>query len=533
MTALRRKSTRRGLALAACALMLAERPRPLLAQSTAQPILLRGGLVVDGTGAPARRADVLLQGDRIVQVSARVVAPTARVVNVTGLVIAPGFIDPHAHISAIAQSPDAENFLRQGITTIFNSLHSLDQPYPLGAFLDTLRVAPNTMWTAGHTWARKRVMGTANRAPTSAELDSMAALVTRAMDDGAFGLGTGLEYIPAVYAERSELIALARASRRPGSLYVTHLRDEGVALEVALAEAVDVGRNSSQPVHVSHLKSTGRANWGKSTAVLRGFDSLAARGIHVSFDVYPYPAYSTYSDVLFPGWVLADGPDSVSARLGRTETVDRLHREMPSIFVAQTAGTAASIRFRTVAGAPQWAGRTLAEYLRERGLDDTPRNVTSALIDLQRTGGFTATVEAMSERDIEAFLRHPSAMVSTDGDLVRPGQGFPHPRSYGAFPRVIARYVGERRVLPFERAIAKMTSVPARTLGLTDRGVLRAGATADVVVFDRARFVDRSTFTDPHHYAEGVMHLFVNGTPVISNGAMTGARPGRALRRPR
>lgn len=504
-----------------------------LAQSPVQPILLRGGLVVDGTGAPARRADVLLQGDRIVQVAARVVAPAARVVNVRGLVVAPGFIDPHAHISAIAQSPDAENFLRQGITTIFNSLHSLDQPHPLGTFLDTLRVAPNTLWTAGHTWARKRVMGTANRAPTTAELDSMSALVTRAMDDGAFGFGTGLEYIPAVYAERNELVTLARASRRPGSLYVTHLRDEGVALEMALAEAVDVGRNSSQPVHVSHLKSTGRANWGKSTAVLRGFDSLSTRGIRVSFDVYPYPAYSTYSDVLFPGWVLADGQDSVSARLARPETVERLHREMPSIFLAQTAGTAASIRFRTLPAAPQWAGRTLAEYLRNRGLEDAPRTITSALIDLQRAGGFTATVEAMSERDIEAFLRHPSAMVSTDGDLVRPGQGFPHPRSYGAFPRVIARYVGERRVLRFEQAIAKMTSVPARTLGLTDRGVLRAGATADVVVFDRARFVDRASFTDPHHYADGVVHLYVNGTPVISNSTMTGARPGRALRRPR
>lgn len=504
---------------------------PALAQSPAQPILLRGGLVVDGTGAPARRADVLLQGDRIVQVAERVVAPAARVLNVSGLVVAPGFIDPHAHISAIAQSPDAENFLRQGITTIFNSLHSLDQPYPLGAFLDTLRVAPNTMWTAGHTWARKRVMGTANRAPTAAELDSMAALVARAMDEGAFGLGTGLEYIPAVYAERAELIALARASRRPGSLYVTHLRDEGAALEMALAEAVDVAREASQPVHVSHLKSTGRANWGKSAAVLRGFDSLAVHGLRVSFDVYPYPAYSTYSDVLFPGWVLADGQDSVSARLARPETIDRLHREMPSIFVAQTAGTAESIRFRTVASAPQWAGRTLAEYLHDRGVDVTPRNVTTALIDLQRAGGFTATVEAMSELDIEAFLRHPSAMVSTDGDLVRPGQGFPHPRSYGAFPRVLARYVRERRVLTFEQAIAKMTSVPARTLGLSDRGVLRAGATADVVVFDRARFVDRATFTDPHHYAEGVMHLFVNGTAVIDNGIMTGARAGQALRR--
>ena len=505
------------------------------ARGTAQAapdLILRGGTVVDGTGAPGRRADVAIRDGVIVGVG-RNLRPgaAARVIDVTGLIVAPGFIDPHAHISGIAQQPDAENFLRQGITTIFNSLHSLDQPYPLGAFLDTLRVAPNTLWTAGHTWMRNRVMGHDNRAPTAVELDSMSALVSRAMDDGAFGLGTGLEYIPALYAQRAELVALARAAKRPGSLYVTHLRDEGATLELAVAEALDIGRATAQPVHISHLKSTGAGNWGKSTAILHTIDSANARGQRVSFDVYPYAAYSTYSDVLFPGWVLADGQDSVRARLTAPETLRRVRAEMRPIFTAQTSGTATGILFRTIPSAPEFTGRTLADLLASRGAAESLDAIIDVLIALQRDGGFTAMFEAMSERDIEAFLRHPASMVSSDGDLVTPGRGFPHPRSYGAFPRVLAQYAGARGVLSFEGAIAKMTGVPARALGLRERGLLRTGMAADIVVFDRSRFRDNATFTDPHHYAEGVVDLFVNGQAVILDGAMTGARPGRALRR--
>lgn len=502
------------------------------AAQSAPDIIIRGGIVVDGTGTRARRAEIAIRDGVITAVAPRVAAGArTRVVNATGLVVAPGFIDPHAHISTIAQQPDAENFLRQGITTIFNSLHSLDQPYPLGAFLDTLHVAPNTLWTAGHTWARSRVMGRENRAPTPTELDSMSALVSRAVDDGAFGLGTGLEYIPARYAETAELVALARAAKRPGSRYVTHLRDEGATLEAAVAEAIDVGRLSGQPVHISHIKSTGAGNWGKSAPVLRMIDAANAAGGRVSVDVYPYLAYSTYSDVLFPGWVLADGPDSIRARLSDAVQVQRARAEMRPIFVAQTGGTAASVRFRTIPAAPDFTGRSLADYLAAQHTAESLDAIVDALITLQRDGGFTATVEAMSGRDVDAFLRHPASMVSSDGDLVTPGVGFPHPRSYGAFPRVIAHYVGDRHVLSFESAIAKMTGVPARMLGLRDRGVLRVGNAADIVVFDRARFADKATFTDPHHYAEGVVHLYVNGVAVIRDGALTGTRPGLTIRR--
>jgi len=531
MVSTRNPMRRSHRALVVTTLAVALLPRAAAAQSPTTT-LLRGGTVVDGTGAPARVADILIRDAHIERIAPTINAPAGtRIVNAKGLIVAPGFIDPHAHISGIAQSPMAENFLRQGVTTIVNSLHSLDQPYPLGAFLDTLRVSPNTLWTAGHTWLRKRVMGTENRAPSAAELDTMRAYVSRAMDDGAYGLGTGLEYIPAAYAELPELIALATAARRANSVYVTHLRDEGAALELALAEAVEVGRRSGQPVHISHLKSTGTANWGKSTAVLRGFDDLAARGQRITFDVYPYPAYSTYSDVLFPGWALSDGADAVKQRLSDSTVIARLKREMPAVWAAQTGGTAASILFRTVPSTPQLVGKTLADYLATQGQGQSIQDIVAALIDLQRQGGFTATVQAMSERDIEAFMKHRAAMISTDGDLVTPGQGFPHPRSYGAFPRVIAEYVGRRKVFSLEAAIERMTSRAARAFSLRDRGVLRAGMRADIVVFDRTRMRDVATFTDPHHYATGVVHLLVNGMAVIRDGEVTGARPGMAIRR--
>jgi N-acyl-D-aspartate/D-glutamate deacylase len=265
--------------------------------------------------------------------------------------------------------------------------------------------------------------------------------------------------------------------------------------------------------------------------VLALIDRENARGTKVSFDVYPYLAYSTYSDVLFPSWVLANGQDSVVARMTNPAQRARLHQEMKAIYLAQTGGTAASVQFREMKSAPEYAGKTLADVMRSSGAPETLDNIVDALIDMQAAGGFTAIVQAMSDRDVDAFLLHRNGSVSTDGDLVTLGVGFPHPRSYGAFPRVLARYVRERHLLSLEAAIAKMTLAPARMLGLTDRGQLRVGAIADIVVFDRERIVDKATFTDPHHYAEGVVHLMIGGVPVLDSMRLTGQRPGVALRR--
>jgi N-acyl-D-amino-acid deacylase len=496
-------------------------------------IVVRNGTVIDGTGAPGRRDDVAIRDDRIVLVAPRIAATAARtVIDATGLIVAPGFIEPHAHISDIAAHPDAENFLYQGVTTIVASLHSMDQPYPLAAFLDSLRVAPNTAWTAGHTWMRKRVMRLDNRAPSDSELATMSLLVREAVRDGAFGLGTGLEYTPANFSKTDEVIALARAAIAPNAIYVTHLRDEGAALRPAIEEALTIGRSAGVPVHISHLKITGAANWGGSRAVLQRLDSATAAGTRTSFDVYPYLAYSTYSDLMFPTWALAGGTPAFAARVADPAVRARVISDMRTLFRSQTGNTLESVQFREHPTDASLNGRTLADHLRSLGQPLTLEAGFEALITLQAAGGFVGVFYGMADQDLDVFLQHPMASVSSDGDLVTPGVGFPHPRSYGAFPRVLARYVRERSVLTLESAIHKMTGVPARSIGVPDRGQLRAGAFADLVVFDATTIADVATYADPHHYATGVRHLLINGTPVIANGALTRQRPGRAIRRP-
>jgi N-acyl-D-amino-acid deacylase len=496
-------------------------------------LVIQHGTLVDGSGAARQMRDVAVRGDRIVRIATHIPSDGARaVLDATGLIVSPGFIEPHAHISDIAAHPDAENFLHQGISTIVASLHSMDQPYPLGAFLDTLRVAPNTAWTAGHTWMRKRVMGLDNRAPSAAEQAAMQTLVAEAMRDGAFGLGTGLEYTPASFSKTDEVAALARASARPHAIYVTHLRDEGEALLPAVDEALAIGHAAGEPVHISHLKITGAANWGGSATVLAKLDSATRAGTRTSFDVYPYLAYSTYSDLIFPPWALAGGTAAFAQRAADPTTRARLLTEMRAIFRSQTGNTLESVQFREHPTNRQLTGKTLADHLRAAGQPLTLDAGFEALIALQSAGGFVGVFYGMSDRDLDAFLLHPSASISSDGDLVTPGIGFPHPRSYGAFPRVLAHYVRERHVLTLEAAIHKMTGVPAATFGLPARGLLREGYAADIAIFDAERISDRATYSDPHHYAEGVVHLFVNGSAVLSNGVATHARPGTPIRRP-
>ena len=520
----------RRTALAGMAAGLGSLAAPRMTATPLRDTLLRGGTIVDGSGAPRYRGDVLIRGERIVASGPQAAseARDAVVHDVGGLVVAPGFIEPHAHISTIDQLPDATNYLRQGVTTLVASLHSIDQPYPLGPFLDSLRAAPNTAWTAGHTWTRRRVMGLANRAPSSAEMGAMEALVREAMSDGAIGFGTGLEYVPAAFATLDEVVSLGRAVARPGAMYVTHLRDEGARLMPALEEALEVGRRTDLRVHVSHVKSTGRANHGRSAQFLARLDAANADGLRTTFDVYAYTAYSTYSDVVFPAWALEGGTAAFRERADDPSIRGRLKAQMLRIYADQTGGELSSIQFRD--GPAGFAGRTLADYVASLGRPLDLNAGLETLIDLQAAGGFTAVFHAMDEADVETFLRHPLACVSADGDLVEFGRGVPHPRSYGGFPRVLARYVRERAVLSLEDAVRKMTHGPAAAHGLALRGLLRPGHYADVTVFAPQEIADTATFTAPHQYPVGIAHVLVNGEFVIADGVATGHRPGRPLR---
>ncbi|MBX7187096.1 MAG: D-aminoacylase [Vicinamibacteria bacterium] len=509
-------------------------PSRVHAQTERYDWLIRNGTVIDGTGAPRRRADVAIRGDRIVAVAPGLDSSRAeRVLDATGHIVAPGFIDNHAHLVTLEKYPHAENFLRQGITTIMASLHSQDQPWPMEDYRARVRMAPNVGLFAGHTWTRKRVMELANRAATSEELAGMKAMVEATMKrGGALGLATGLEYVPASFAPIEEVIALTKVTAPYGGFYVTHMKDEGPGLLDSVRDAIRVGREAGVPVLINHHKATGAAQFGWTAKSIALIEAANAEGLRVAHDLYPYTAFSTYSDLMFPAWALADGKEAFARRVADASTRARLVTEMLRIFPQQAGATPASIQFRDVDFDPALSGKTLEDYLRSKGRATTIPEAVEALIELQLRGGFIGIFHAMDEADVEGVMRHPLSMFETDGDLVELGTGFPHPRSLGSFPRVLGRYVRERRVLTLEQAVRKMTGQTADWWGQRERGRLAPGAFADVVVFDADRVADRATYGDPHHFPEGIRDVIVNGTPVIRNGALTEALPGRFLDRP-
>lgn len=498
-------------------------------------LLIRGGTVVDGTGAPRFRADVAITGDRIAQVAPTIEAASARqVFDATGLIVAPGFIDHHAHIqTTIHQHPLAENFTRQGITTILASLHSGDQPWPLDKYMSELNVAPNIGFFAGHSWARTKVIGLENRAPTAGELEQMKALVEESMKAGALGLSTGLIYVPANYAKTEEVIELAKVAARHGGIYVSHMRDEAAGLLDSVAEVIRIAREARIPGQVQHHKAVGKPQWGWSVKSLAMIDAARKEGLDVTLDMYPYTASSTGSSVLFPQWSLAGGREAFARRAKDPATRAKLEADMKRIFTVERGGAdLANIQFRTLPSDRRYDGRTLADLAKDRGLPDTIETGIQLAIELQLKGGFSAIYHSMDEQDVVRIMRHPLTMFDTDGDPVGYGIGHPHPRSYGTFPRVLGRYVREQKVLTLEEAIKRMTSMSADQIGQRERGRIAKGMYADLTVFDEGTIADRATYTDPHQYSVGIHHVIVNGVSIIRDGVLTGATPGRALKGP-
>ncbi|MBW3534308.1 MAG: D-aminoacylase [Gemmatimonadetes bacterium] len=528
---------RRCLASLATALVLGV-PSPTGAQ-TPPPydLLVTGGTVVDGTGAPRYRADVALRGDRIVRIArgATIAADSAaRVLDAEGLVVAPGFIDNHAHIqTSIDDRPLLENFIRQGITTLMASEHSQDQPYPLAAYMDSIRMAPNVGFFAGHSWIRRRVLGLDDRAPTPAELEAMKALVAEAMRDGALGLSTGLQYVPAYYADTEEIVELAKVAAAHGGIYTSHMRNEATGLLDSVRELVRIADEARIPAQIQHHKAFGPGQWGWSERSLALVDSARAAGLDVKHDQYPYTAASTGWSVLFPEWALAGGQDSLEARLADPTLRARMRREMREEWrMVWTGDDLSRIQFRTVPSLPAYDGERLSDLAEDRGMANDVESGITLVMELATRGGFSAIYHAMDDADVRRIMRHPWGMFETDGDPLGYGQGFPHPRSYGAFPRILGHYVREEGVLSLEEAVRKMTSLPADHIGQHERGRVAEGAYADLTVFDPARVRDRATFTDPHQYPVGIIHVVVNGVPVIRDASLTGEKPGRVIRGP-
>jgi dihydroorotase/N-acyl-D-amino-acid deacylase len=506
--------------------------------SPAYDLVISGGTVVDGTGAPGYAADVAVQGDRIVRVS-RTPLPSGsarRVIDAGGRVVAPGFIDLHAHLDPLLSLPGAESAVRQGVTTALGGPDG-SAPWPIGRYLDsaaTLGVGLNVAFLVGHNTVRRAVLGMADRAPAPAELARMRQMVARAMGEGAWGLSTGLLYLPGAYAKTDEVVALAQTAADSGGIYTSHLRAEGLRLLEGVAEALEIGRRARIPVVLTHHKVIGKAMWGASARTLAMVDSARAAGTDVMLDQYPYTATYTGIGVLVPAWAMAGGDTAFARRLGAPGGALRDSIARGIVFNINNdrgGGDLRRVQLARVAWDTTLEGHTLADWAQRRGLEPTPEVGAELVLEALRRGGASAIYHVLDDGDVERIMRHPQTMIASDGRLARLREGHPHPRWYGTFPRVLGVYVRERKVLPLEQAIRKMTGMPAARLGLRDRGRVAEGAYADLVVLDPATVRDRATFEAPHQYPDGIEYVLVNGTLAVDAGRFTNARAGRVLRR--
>ncbi len=514
-------------------------PRRFL-QGSRDDLLIRGGTVFDGTGAPGRIADVAVRGGRIVAVAPGLRRASADQLDAKGLAVAPGFIDIHSHADGnLLVDPRCESVIRQGVTTIVigqdgssrvpnrtggTSIAELYQQF------ETLPSSVNVASMVGLGSVRRLVVGEADRPATAEEQARMTSLVETALQTGACGASTGLEYSPGAFASREELIALCRplASRRLP--YATHMRNEDDRLLEAVDEAIAIARGAGCPLHISHLKTGGERNWPKIDAVFERIAKERQAGMDLTFDRYPYVAWATGLTNLFPIWALDGGSEAFLRRLNDSTVAPRIRAESLAKVALVGGWDKVQISDVDIEADQAAVGQRLDAWAASQGLD--PYEAAVGL--LRRNGGDVGNVVfAMSEANLERFLAHPQAMVCSDGGsfaLDGPARtGHPHPRGLGTFPRVLGRYVRERKVLTLEDAVHKMTGAPAARLRLRDRGRIASGMAADLVVFDPATIADRATFEDPFQYPVGIPHVVVNGVIALRAGERAGRGTGKGL----
>jgi N-acyl-D-amino-acid deacylase len=501
-------------------------------------VLIRNGRVMDGAGNPWIRVDIGIRGDRIAAVGRLTDAAAPRIIDAGGMLVTPGFIDVHSHAAEGLSRPElrqARPILAQGVTTVVVNPDG-GGPVDLGqqrAELEKGGVGPNVALLIGHGSVRRAIIGGANRAPTAEELAKMTALVRRGMEQGAFGLSSGLFYTPGSFAATEEVIELAKAAGESGGLYTSHVRDEGdygIGVVASVQEVIRIAEEAGIVGVVSHMKALGPDNWGLSMASTMRIEQARVRGVQVFADQYPYEASSTsLRAALLPGGIELPPADRIKVARDAMTPEERKQRDELEAKVRENIrrrGGSASLQIASYGADRSLEGKNVGEIAAARGV--APE---IAAIELMAAGNASIVSFNMSEADIRHIMTRPYTMASSDGGLVAMGAGQPHPRNYGAFARRLAVYVRERGVTSLEEAIRSMTSLPASVFGMKDRGVIREGAVADLAVFDPARVRDRATYTEPHQLAEGMSWVLVNGVPVVENGTFNTALPGKVLRK--
>lgn len=501
----------------------------------AYDLLILNGTIVDGSGAPAFEGDIAISGNEIAKIGDLDEARAVRVIDATGSVVSPGFVDLHNHADRnIRDNHGVENYLYQGVTTILtgncgNSPVHLDEYFQS---IDETGVALNLGILIGHNAVRAEVMGNDDRAPTVAEQAQMEALVKAAMDAGAFGMSTGLIYLPGTYSETDEVISLARVAAADGGIYASHIRNEFDLIVDAIEEAITIGREAGLPVQISHFKVADNTMWGDSTITLGLVESARAEGLDVMIDQYPYTAGSTGLVNVLPAWARAGSKEDFQARLDDPETRARIKADtIDKLNGARAAGDLSRITVASFPNHPEYAGKTMAEVTVMNGREPTIENGAEVAMEILYDGGGSAIYHMMIEEDVRRIMQAPFTNIASDGSAVPYEKDVPHLRNYGTFPRVLARYVRDEGVLSLEEAIHKMSGMPASRISLSTRGVLAEGMIADINIFDPDTVADNDDWANPHQYATGFSYVIVGGVPVIAEGARTSEFPGQVLKR--
>jgi len=457
-----------------------------------------------------------------------------KLIDATGLVAAPGFIDVHTHIEGDeVKNPEATNFIYDGVTTVITGNCGLSDAN-IGRYLykiDSLHTSVNVAALIGHNDVRKAVMGRASRNPTEAEMQAMENIVDQAMRDGAVGMSTGLIYIPGTYSTTEEIVRLAKVASKYGGVYASHMRDEGDSVVAAIEEALYIGRTAKMAVQISHFKLSGQQNWGRSSVTVPLIMNARKNGLDVTIDQYPYTASSTSLSTLIPDWVLADGQDSIEARLANPT----IRKEVANYMLARLAKRKLKhFSYPVVAYFAKDTtlnGKSIEEVNVFLGKKQTAKEEAETIIQMIEKGGASMVFHGMSEADVKAIMRYPFNMFASDASIRVYNEGNPHPRGYGTNARVLKKYVREENVIELEEAVRRMTSLPAQKFGFTNRGLLRQNFAADIVLFNEAEVGDRSEYKNPHQYAVGFNYVIVNGVVTIDAGVHTGARAGVAIRK--